>query len=215
MGGVGAALTGEKRAVLFTGEQCFIGVRGFLGDLATTLAGDLTGEQRRSCNWSAVIRLGLFVGKRAFVGVGTRDCLLGDLAGVLDLGAGFVGDRNRLALALAPTLEGVLSLTLDLGELNRSSTWLEVSSLGDFEVKRDFVGVGTREAREDDLGGAGVLDLTGLLSSMLRISSELSLTGLSAIFTGVTAALVTFLLDTVVVLGLFRASIARLEQGLR
>lgn len=224
MGGAGAAFTGENSAVLFTGVQCFIGVRGFLGDLATTLAGDLAGEQSRSCNWSAVIRLGLFVGKRALVGVGTRDCLLGDLAGVLDLGAGLVGDRKRLALALAPAwlalalapaLEGVLSLTLDLGELNRSSTWLDVSSLGDFEVKRDLVGVGTREAREADLGGAGVLDLTGLLSSMLRISSELSLAGLSAILTGVTA-LVTFLPDTTVVgLGLSRASLARLEQGLR
>jgi len=214
LGGVGAAFTGENRAVLFTGVQCFIGVRGFLGDLATTLAGDLAGEQSRSCNWSAVIRLGLFVGKRALVGVGTRDCLLGDLAGVLALGAVLVGERKRLALALAPTLEGVLSLTLDLGEHNRSSTWLDVTSLGDL-VKRDFVGVGTREAREPDLGGAGVLDLTGLLSSMFRISSELSLTGLSAILTGVTA-LVTFLLDTTVVgLGLFRASLARLEQGLR
>ena len=46
------------------------------------------------------------VGKRALVGVGTRDGLLGDFAGVLDLGAGLVGDKNKLALAL----EGVLIL---------------------------------------------------------------------------------------------------------
>lgn len=50
MGGVGTDFTGENSAVLFTGEQCFMGVRGFLGDLAITLAGDFTGEQSKSCN---------------------------------------------------------------------------------------------------------------------------------------------------------------------
>jgi len=106
----GVALAGENRAVLLTGEQCFIGVRGFLGDLATIcLAGDcsLTGEQSKSSSCCVVMRLGLFVGKRVLVllvGVGTSDCLLGDLAGVLDLGAGFEGDRKRWLEAF----EGVL-----------------------------------------------------------------------------------------------------------
>lgn len=47
------------------------------------------------------------------VGVAAREGLLGDLAGVLDLGAGLVGDKNRLALAL----EGVL-IVLSLAEVD-------------------------------------------------------------------------------------------------
>ena len=76
----------------------------------------------------------------------------------------------------------------------------------------DFTGEGTKECRGADLGGTGVLDLTGL-SSKPAISSAVNLAGLSAVLTGVVCC--TFLLDTLVVgLGLFRASLARLEQGL-
>jgi hypothetical protein len=83
--GLGADLIGEQSAILN-------GVTGFLGDLVTSLVGDLTGEQSKSINLFAVTCLGLLEGNRVFVGVGTRDCLEGDLAWVLDLGA---GERNR------------------------------------------------------------------------------------------------------------------------
>jgi len=145
LGGVGATLAGEKRAVLLTGVQCLIGVRGFLGDLATSLAGDLAGEQSRSCNWSAVMRLGLLVGNNFLVGVGTRDCLDGDFAGVLDLGAGLEGERNRLAVAFEGVLFRAWDWTLALGEQRRSISWLELSSLGDLAENRALAGEGTKE----------------------------------------------------------------------
>ena len=77
MGRVGTNLAGEKRAVLLTVEQSLIGVRGFLGDLATSLAGDLAGEQSKSCNWSAVMRLRLLVGNNFFVALLSALCDVG------------------------------------------------------------------------------------------------------------------------------------------
>lgn len=148
------------------------------------------------------------MGKRVLVGVATKECLLGDLAGVLDLGAGLVGDKNKLALAL----EGVL-VVLSRAEADfKFVSWQESSTFSAVSSWEDLTGEGIKECRGADLGGAGVLDLTGL-SSRPRISSAVNLAGLSAVLTGVVCF--TFLLDTVVVgLGLFRASLARLEQGL-
>lgn len=160
---MGAAFAGENRAVLLTGEQCFIGVRGFLGDLVTSLAGDLAGEHRRSCSWSVVMRLGLLVGNSFFVGVLTRDCLWGDLAGVRDLGAGLEGERKRWVEALEGVLLRAWDFTWALGEQRRSSSWSEVYCLGELGGNKDFAGEGTKDWREADLGGGrGVLGLIGL-----------------------------------------------------
>jgi len=104
-------------------------------------------------------------------------------------------------------------LTVGLGEHKSSSNWFELNWRGEFEGKRDLEGEGTREWREEVLG-RGVRGLVGL-SSRSQMDWEDILGGLknSAFLAGVTPCLV-FLLERAG-LGLFRASFARLEQGLR
>lgn len=75
------------------------------------------------------------MGKSVLVGVATSECLLGDLAGVLDLGAGLVGDKNKLALAL----EGVL-IVLSLTKVDFNSDSFCAARSWD-----DFTGEGTKE----------------------------------------------------------------------
>ena len=85
---------GENSA-RFMGEGCFIGLAGFLGDLATSTlrTGDLTGEQRRSSSWLTVTLLGEALGKR-FALFGWIE---GDLHGVRAFRAGLTGVLNGLA----------------------------------------------------------------------------------------------------------------------
>ena len=100
---------GENRA-RFMGEGCFIGLAGFLGDLAssTLRTGDLTGEQRRSSSWLTVTLLGEALGKR-FALFGWIE---GDLHGVRAFRAGLTGVLNGLA-----SFEGEQKRFLGAGDL--------------------------------------------------------------------------------------------------
>ena len=121
-------MAGAGAGPVFTGENKILleGVAGFRGDLLGIFtAGDLTGEHRRSSSCCDVTRRGLLVGNKEEV--------------VALEPPGLLGDRNRLAAALLGSRVLQTGPAGTLGELRRSSSWLEESSLGDLE-NNDFVG---------------------------------------------------------------------------
>ena len=202
----GDFLAGEKRAVLFRGEEPSLdGVAGFRGDLVGILtAGDLTGEQRRSSNCCEVTLLGLLVGNKL-------EAVGAVFTGVLEMG--LEGDWNKFAAAFDAGCLDIELFTEALGEHNKSSSWLDVSSLGDFEGNSDLVGVGFRDLLTGVLVlTLGVFDFSGL-SRRLHTSSALSLPGLLKSSAFDLLAFVSFLLDKLT-FGLFKASLERPEQGL-